>query len=167
MANDWWSKQFQKMGVAPSTPAPVSTAPPAPQYQTPSDALRSTHGGFTNQDQTGSGTYSDVLKETHGEGTSGYAPDPKKYGVLSDNSVGFYCPNCESPNYFSRKGALRASSRPPAPHCFDCGYNGEAAPMQEALDLGRGVPVAGMARGLTSSHLGNWKDPSQAIAHIK
>ena len=32
------------------------------------------------------------------------------------------CPNCGSNHYFSRAGKSRLPA--PAPHCFDCGYNG-------------------------------------------
>ncbi len=39
------------------------------------------------------------------------------------------CPQCGSGNYFSRTNNLRGMSpqlqrRPPAPHCFECGFNG-------------------------------------------
>lgn len=34
------------------------------------------------------------------------------------------CPNCGGNQYFSRTGAEVRRGPPPAPHCFDCGYNG-------------------------------------------
>lgn len=34
------------------------------------------------------------------------------------------CPQCNSPRYYSRTGEGTRRGPPPAPHCFDCGYNG-------------------------------------------
>jgi hypothetical protein len=34
------------------------------------------------------------------------------------------CPQCGSDHYYSRTGAEVRRGPPPAPHCFDCGYNG-------------------------------------------
>lgn len=34
------------------------------------------------------------------------------------------CPECNSPRYYSRTGDGARRGPPPAPHCFDCGYNG-------------------------------------------
>lgn len=34
------------------------------------------------------------------------------------------CPECNSPRYYSRTGEGALRGPPPAPHCFDCGYNG-------------------------------------------
>jgi hypothetical protein len=33
------------------------------------------------------------------------------------------CPECGSPQYYSRAGGARRGP-PPAPHCYNCGYNG-------------------------------------------
>jgi hypothetical protein len=33
------------------------------------------------------------------------------------------CPECGSPNFYSRTDGARRGP-PPAPHCFACGYNG-------------------------------------------
>lgn len=34
------------------------------------------------------------------------------------------CPQCNGNHYSSRDGAMARRGPPPAPHCFDCGYNG-------------------------------------------
>jgi hypothetical protein len=34
------------------------------------------------------------------------------------------CPECGSARYYSRTGEGARRGPPPAPHCFDCGYNG-------------------------------------------
>ena len=34
------------------------------------------------------------------------------------------CPQCGGNQYFSRTGAEVRRGPPPAPHCFDCGFNG-------------------------------------------
>lgn len=34
------------------------------------------------------------------------------------------CPECGSSRYYSRTGEGTLRGPPPAPHCFDCGYNG-------------------------------------------
>jgi hypothetical protein len=34
------------------------------------------------------------------------------------------CPECGSPRYYSRTGEGTRRGPPPAPHCFDCGFNG-------------------------------------------
>jgi hypothetical protein len=34
------------------------------------------------------------------------------------------CPECGSVRYYSRTGEGARRGPPPAPHCFDCGYNG-------------------------------------------
>ena len=34
------------------------------------------------------------------------------------------CPQCHSPRYYSRAGEGVRRGPPPAPHCFDCGFNG-------------------------------------------
>jgi hypothetical protein len=34
------------------------------------------------------------------------------------------CPECGSNQYFSRTGAEVRRGPPPAPHCWNCGYNG-------------------------------------------
>lgn len=162
--SNWFANQLAKTGHAPPAPAPVQPYQ-QPAAQRPSDALRATQGKYAQmqgQQGEGHGTYADILSSD----ISGYEPDPKKYGVLKDTSVSFNCPECSSPNFFSRRGALRSGGKPPAPHCFDCGYNGEAAAFQEPLSLGSGtgdVINAGLARGQSGSHI-DFKNP---IAHIK
>lgn len=34
------------------------------------------------------------------------------------------CPNCGSDKFYSRTGAEARRGPAPAPHCFECGYNG-------------------------------------------
>lgn len=154
---------MSKMGAAPP-PAPAANpyAPRGPQ--TPAQVLSQNAGpAIYRQDAQGQGTYGDVLKESHGEGSAGYQPDPRKYGVLSDTSVDSACPNCESPNYFSRRGGIRSGGKVPAPHCFDCGYNGEASYFQEAMTTGNVTGDAQKARGVNTGYV-DFKNP---IAHIK
>ena len=156
--SSWWSKQFEKMGAPPIQQQPTYQQPVAPM--SPQDALRATQGRFSQQQQTqeGHGTYEDILNSN----INGYQPDPRKYGNLQDTSVDSHCPMCGSPNFFSRRGALRSGSKSPAPHCFDCGYNGEAVAWQEAAPIDSKTPV-NQARGQSGRNL----DYSTPIAHIK
>ena len=139
---DWWSKKFQEMGAPPVPVVPAYQQPVVPQ-QVPTNVR-----GRFSQPVGGHGTYQDILNGN----IEGYAPDPRKYGNLKDTSVPTHCPQCDSPNYFSRTTALRSGGRAPAPHCFECGYNGDSVYSQEAAPIDSKTPV-NQARGQTRSHL--------------
>ena len=157
MPSDWWSRKFQEIGAAPPPAAPVYQQPVVPQQQ-PTSPPQASQGRFSQSGAgSGHGTYQDILNGN----IDGYSPDPKKYENLRDTSVPSHCPACDSPNYFSRSRALRSGGRAPAPHCFECGYNGESVYSQEAAPIDSKTPV-NAARGQTRSHL----DYSAPIARV-
>ena len=48
------------------------------------------------------------------------------------------CPECGSNNYYSRTGEGARRGPPPAPHCFQCGYNGMFTQGQQSTWQGGG-----------------------------
>jgi hypothetical protein len=58
------------------------------------------------------------------------------------------CPECGSPQYFSRRARM-SRMPPPAPHCYNCGYNGGLFDQGSAEAwgyTGNGAPLTGEQR---------------------
>ena len=114
MASDFWARK-----LAPAV-APVAPARPVgpPGYQLPSQARQAAPQAPVQPRQQ-------QIPSTEGMTTSqalatyvdGNAPHHRVEGRNSN------CPNCGRPNYFSRANAGVAGMAP-APHCYECGYNG-------------------------------------------
>lgn len=102
-------------------------------------------------------------------GAGGYVPKAGTVKSLEDNKVPSNCPECDSRNYFSRSTGAKVFSRntnsyvTPAPHCNDCGYNGELVGYQEAGPAQQGVAVAATRQLAQQSHI----DFSHPFAHVK
>jgi hypothetical protein len=115
MSNSWWDRQFSKTIVpAPrqkvaqwQQPVPRET----PQFRTSVPQQRET---FSPEPET----FDEALHDPNYKPKK--QPDSVKQGVGN-------CPDCGGQNYFAPKAGGRMTQNglaTPAPHCFDCGFNG-------------------------------------------
>jgi len=111
--SDWWAKRLAGEAPSPSpmllVPAQYSNRPVAPQEQPVQRVLNEQMGPT---DQIGMGAAIRLWK-----GGEAYRVEGGKR-----------CPSCGSANVFSRTGRGSNSminGAAPAPHCFECGWNGK------------------------------------------
>lgn len=139
MPDSWWDKALDRFAPQPSglprkavrweQPLPMET--PDSMQQARMQARMKSAGRDPFAD-TPPGTAVAITYEQALAGQSdGYQPARGKVKSLLDESVPGSCPECGSPNFFSRRNVMLRGPAP-APHCSDCGYKGDAMYYQEA-----------------------------------
>ena len=124
--SDWWSKRLGGAPPpAPSLPpqgpsrtlfarnAPPPAAPQAPVYEPEEAAEGDILGAHPTKDDA-----------THPAefGAKLIAAAGRWRGSVGNKAERERCPQCDSGNFYQRKHGRRGP--PPAPECFECGYNG-------------------------------------------
>lgn len=126
MSNDWWAR---KLGTVQQQPAGIPVAPRPQPVQQPQHQ-------YVQQPQPTMAEYNE-------------AADPNRRLSLREAVVRFKgaegmrteghmnCPNCGSKSGFTAFSGMNAAGAgvvgsKPAPHCFECGYNGKFAQGMES-----------------------------------
>jgi hypothetical protein len=109
--DSWWANKLGLTPQQPQTPLQAFQAPPqqqqAPQYQ-------------QQVQQPYAAPKPENFSQAMAMVQQGIIPTEGGQAAKTDP---YSCPECGSPNYFSRK-ANGVGGAVPAPHCFGCGYNG-------------------------------------------
>lgn len=116
----WWAK---RLGGGPQRPQPQPQAYQPQQYQAPQGTP------YQQQEHGAVGAYAQQLERLQPNGAGQVTTENIfemarfwKGGPGHKNDPD-PCPECGSNQYFSRR-ARHSRLPPPAPHCYNCGFNG-------------------------------------------
>ena len=152
MSNSWWDKHLGPVIGPGETTTPFrQTVRKAVQWQQPQQNYPAMRRTPSAEEIVNDPNY--VLS------SQGYVH--KAPGSARENLGN--CPECDSPNFFSRKvGVTRGP--PPAPLCAECGYNGGLFEQSGSILNGAGVISSGPTHNAVSDNPGgisqmDWSRP--------
>lgn len=132
MSNDWWAKKLGTTQQAQPAGIPLTPRPQPVYHQQPQQYVQQQQPTYQQQQEAQQAAEDPNRKVSLREAVSRFKGGE---GMRTEGHMN--CPSCGSKSgftAFSGMGGMAAGvmGNRPAPHCFECGYNGKFAQGMES-----------------------------------